>query len=89
MTSQDDYKNLIDEIITKQSIILGPDIVLLKARNVQGLTLSDKGRVETITGDPQVVLQTLVDEYIALSGQIVKNVLNPVLSKYPEIKINY
>lgn len=88
MAQIEDYKKLINDIIAKQTIILGSDIVLLKARSVPGLTLSKEGVVESIDGDPQTILQSLIDEYIALSGQIVKNILNPVLSKYPEIKIN-
>jgi len=88
MASNEDYKNLIDDILVKQAIILGQEIVLLKAKNVEGLNLSADGKVESVTGDPQTVLQNLVDEYIALSGQIVKNILNPVFAKYPEIKVS-
>ena len=88
MAQLEDYKKLINDIIAKQTIILGPDIVLLKARSVPGLILAKDGMVENIDGDPQAVLQNLIDEYIALSGQIVRNILNPVLAKYPEIKIN-
>lgn len=88
MAAETDYKNLINDIIAKQTVILGPDIVMLKAKNVQGLKLNDQGQVESITGDPQVILQNLVDEYIALSGQIVKNILNPVFAKYPDIKVS-
>ncbi len=88
MAAEADYKNLINDIITKQTLILGPDIVMLKAKNVPGLKLSPAGQVEEISGDPQVVLQTLVDEYISLSGQIVKNILNPVFAKYPDISVS-
>lgn len=88
MASEENYKNLINEIIAKQTVILGPDIVLLKARNVVGLRVDGHGRVESISGDPQTVLQNLIGEYIALSGQIVKNILTPVLAKYPDIQIS-
>lgn len=88
MASETDYKNLIDDIIAKQTVILGPDIVMVKARNVAGLKLSDNGKVESIAGDPQIVLQNLINEYIALSGQIVKNILTPVFAKYPDIKVS-
>ena len=88
MPGQDDYKNLINDIIAKQTIVLGPDIVLLKAKNVPGLDISHDGKVVSIEGNPQEVLQKLIDEYIALSGQIVKNILTPVLEKYPDIKIS-
>ncbi|HEX5430256.1 MAG TPA: hypothetical protein VFX17_04245 [Patescibacteria group bacterium] len=88
MTDTKQYISLINDIIAKQIIILGPDIVLMKARNVAGLTLDDQGRIQSIEGDPQTVLQQLIDEYIGLSGQIVKNILNPVFAKYPEIKVS-
>lgn len=87
MSSPGDYKNLINEIVAKQIVILGPDIVLLKAKNVAGLKLNAGGQVEDLTGEPQEVLEKLIDEYIALSGQIVKNILTPVFAKYPDIKI--
>ena len=87
MPEQSDYKNLINDIIAKQIIILGPDIVLLKARNIAGLKLDSTGKVESLEGDPQQVLQSLVSEYIALSGQIVKNILSPVFAKYPQIQL--
>lgn len=87
MASAEDYKNLINDILAKQAVILGQDIVILKARNVAGLTITDDGKVTSIEGDPQEVLQKLVEEYIALSGQIVKNILNPVFQKYPDIKV--
>lgn len=87
MTSLDEYKNLINDIIAKQTLILGPDIALLKAKNVEGLKLTNGGEVESIKGDPQEVLGKLIDEYIVLSGEIVRNILNPIFAKYPGIKI--
>jgi hypothetical protein len=88
MAENENYENVINEIIAKQTVILGSDIVLLKAKNVSGLHLSADGKVERIDGQPQEVLQNLINEYVNLSGQIVKNILNPVLAKYPEIKVN-
>lgn len=88
MATSEDYKNLINDILAKQAVILGQDIVMLKAKSVPGLTLNADGKVESIEGKPEEVLQKLVDEYIALSGQIVKNILNPVFQKYPEIKVS-
>lgn len=88
MTDTRQYINLMDDIISKQMVILGPDISLVKAKNVQGLKLDQNGKVTAIDGDPQVVLQQLIDEYIGLSGQIVKNILTPVFAKYPDIKVN-
>ena len=83
--STDDYKQMLTEIIQKQIVILGPQIAVLKARNVAGLKVSDVGEVEQISGNETMVLQKLIDEYVALSGEIVKNAVNSVFEKYPSI----
>jgi hypothetical protein len=88
MADPNNYKNLINDIIAKQKVILGPDIVMLKAKNVPGLHLDSEGCVVSIDGDPAEVLQLLINEYVNLSGQIVKNILTPVFAKYPEIKVS-
>jgi len=83
------YVAIISEIIARQSIILGPDIAVLKARSVVGLTVNDKGVVTDIKGDGNVVLQQLVNTYVELSGMIVKNALGSIFEKYPDInKVN-
>ena len=86
MEDKSQYLALMSEIIGKQSVILGPDIALLKARNVQGLTIDAKGVLTDLEGDPGLVLKALVDEYVDLSGQIVKIALGSVFQKYPSIK---
>jgi hypothetical protein len=88
MADTTQYLNLINEIIAKQKLILGPDIVMAKAKNVTGIKMDGNGVAVSIDGDAQEVLQKLIDEYIGLSGQIVKNILNPVFAKYPEIKVS-
>lgn len=88
MQASADYQKLISEIVHKQIDILGPDMAVRKANNVQGLKVSADGEGISIGGDPQEVLQQLVSEYVALSGEIVKNILSPVLAKYPEIKLD-
>jgi len=88
MVEQNDYKELMTEIIKKQKAVLGPDIAVARAQRIPGLKVDAEGRVLGISGEEQEVLQKLVDQYIELSGQIVKNVLDPVFKKYPSIKID-
>ncbi len=85
-TSNADYKEVLTEIIKKQIVILGPQIAVLKARNVQGLAVSDDGVVTSISGNEQEVLQKVIDQYVSLSGEIVKNAVNSVFAKYPSLK---
>ncbi|MFA5051821.1 MAG: hypothetical protein WC544_02035 [Patescibacteria group bacterium] len=88
MAEKNDYMALLSEIIAKQAVILGPDIAVLKARSVSGLHVSDDGKVSDYEGDPKSLIQELVDKYVELSGQIVKNALGSVFAKYPEINKN-
>lgn len=78
-----DYKKLLTEVIQKQMVILGPSITLAKARNVKGLTVADDGSVTSIEGQPQALIQGLIDQFVQLSGLIVKKTMEPLLSMYP------
>ncbi|HEC30834.1 MAG TPA: hypothetical protein ENI66_02365 [Candidatus Yonathbacteria bacterium] len=86
MEDKDQYKSIITEIIKKQVVILGPQIAVLKARGVSGLKVTDEGEVTNIEGEPHESLQALIDQYVELSGQIVKNALGSIFVKYPLIK---
>ena len=77
---------MLTEIIKKQIVILGPQIAVLKARNISGLKVEDDGTVIDVKEPEQVVLQKLIDEYVALSGEIVRNAVNSIFEKYPSIK---
>jgi len=86
MADLEQYRGLITDIIKKQAVILGSEIAVLKARNVKGLEVSDDGQVVNISENPDDILQRLVNEYVSLSGQIVKNALGSVFEKYPSIQ---
>ena len=86
MNEKELYKALMTEIIQKQSVILGPQIAILKARNVPSLVIGHSGQVTDIKEDPRTALQSLVDEYVKLSGQIVKNALGSIFIKYPQVE---
>lgn len=86
MDQKEQYKAVMSEIITKQSIILGPDMAIARAKKVSEIEVGDKGEVLDIKGAPGDALKRLVDTYVELSGQIVKNALGSIFVKYPEIK---
>jgi len=88
MDESQQYTALISEIIKKQSVILGPEIAILKARSVSGLMVDNDGKVTGVGDNPKETLQTLIDRYVELSGQIVKNALSTIFAKYPNISIN-
>lgn len=78
--SNEDYKKLLTEVIKKQMVILGPSITLAKARNVKGLIVADDGTVLDIQGNPAELIQGLIDQFVQLSGLIVKKTMEPLLS---------
>ena len=88
MDEKGQYAALISEIIKKQTVILGPEIAILKARSVSGLMVDNDGKVTGVGDNPKETLQNLVDQYVELSGQIVKNALGSIFAKYPGISIN-
>jgi hypothetical protein len=88
MPQKEQYKILLTEIVKKQVIILGPDISVLKARNVKELTITDDGTITDIRGEPSEALQKLINEYVNLSGLIVKNIVGIIMNKYPNIKLS-
>lgn len=88
MNEKEQYTALISEIIKKQSLILGPEIAILKARSVQGLMVDNDGKVTGVGDNPKDTLQSLVDQYVELSGLIVKNALGSIFAKYPNLNIN-
>ncbi len=86
MDSLTQYRNVITDLVTKQMVMLGPNVALGQARRVEGLTLTDDGTVTKIEGDPQAVLNKVAQQYMALSGQIAQMTLDSVIAKYPDIK---
>ena len=85
--SDQEYQKLLTEVIKKQIVILGPAITLAKARNVQGLTISDDGTVTALNGNPQLITQQLVEQFMELSGLIVKKTMEPLLANFPGLAV--
>lgn len=86
MSTEEDYQNLLSDLVKKQMVMLGPGVALTNARKVSSITVSDDGSVTAISGDPQIALQSLATEYMNLSGQIAQTTLSSLLEKYPSIK---
>lgn len=82
-TTDTDYKKLFSELIKKQMLVLGPDITLAKVKNVIGLTVDVNGEVIKLEGDPQQMLQGLINQFVELSGLIVKKTMESILTSYP------
>lgn len=85
MNERDQYKALMSEVIKKQIVILGPQIAVFRARSVAAIEVDDTGSITNITGDPSDALEKLINAYVELSGQIVRNALGSIFTKYPAV----
>ena len=86
MSDEEDYLLLLTDLVKKQMVMLGPSVAVTKARKVSALTVADDGQVSAVAGDSQKALESLVSEYMALSGQIAQMTLQTLLEQYPAIK---
>ena len=78
-------KKVISELIRRQMAILGPDITMARVKNVLGIQVDQDGEVISIDRDPQVVLTDLTNQFVELSGLIVKKAMQ-VLTAQREIE---
>ncbi len=74
-----DYRLLLTETLQKQIIILGPTISLTKARQVEGLQVTDDGRVNITVSDHKAVSIKLLEKFRELSPLLVKKTMKPLL----------
>lgn len=82
-TSKQEYIDLFNEVVQRQTVVLGPDIAIIIAKKVKGLQFSGEGKVVDYIGDPQQILQLLINGYVNLSGMIVRKTIEPLLAKHP------
>jgi hypothetical protein len=85
MESGQDYKKILTELIQKQMALLGSQIALQRARSVQGLMIMDDGSVASFAGDPKAIMQNVIDQFVQLSGLIVKKTMEPFVEDYQKM----
>lgn len=86
-TTAQEVQKLLTDAIRKQMIILGPQITLLKTRNVHSLTITDDGAVVGINGNPQTAVTQFLEQFRDLSAPLVKKTMQPLLSTISPVLI--
>ena len=81
------YRQIITDMLQELNQVLDDHVVVKIARGVPGLTVADTGQVEAIEGDPQAVVQGVVDQFVGLSNKVVVKTLQPLLRQCPWIKV--
>ena len=80
MDTAQDYKKLLTEAIQKYMVILGPQITMMKVRNITGMTVSSEGIVTALSDSPQNVVTHFLEQFRDLSAPLVKKSMKPLLS---------
>ena len=90
MTTEEIYKELLTEIIKSKMKLFG-DLVVNKIRSIKNLFVDLNGNVTSISGDPEIILREVLQEYRKLSGEFA-NILAKVImigrmQKYPDFNL--
>lgn len=86
-SSNEQYRQIITDMLKELSEVLDEHVVVKIARNVEGLSIADNGEVQSVQGDPQEVVQRVVDQFVGLSNKVVVKTLQPLLKQCPWIKV--
>jgi len=61
-------------------VILGPEITLLKARNVKEIIVANDGTVTSLSASPEKITQALIVQFSQLSDVLVQKTFAPLTS---------
>lgn len=86
--SNDQYMKLIQEMLDKLKDVLDEHVVVKIVKDVEGVTISENGKVLSIEGSHQDIIQRLMDRFLSLSNDVVVKTLQPLLTQCPWIKIS-
>lgn len=84
------YKELIERVVKEEKKIVG-EVAVKTARDLDGVVVDEEGNVIELTENGFEVFRTLYEKYKELgfgtAKIIIKKAIEPVLEKYPDIKI--
>jgi len=80
-------KKVISELIRRQMAILGSEITMARVKNVPGLEVGSDGEIILLHRDPQAILADLTNQFVELSGLIVKRTMESILASGDELPI--
>ncbi len=81
------YRDLLTNVLKKQVILLGPEITLLKARNIKDLKIDDDFNVLNISNPPSETARELINQFLELSGFILEKTMESALAEYPQLAL--
>lgn len=80
-------QQVIDEVIQKLMVVLGPDITFTKIRHHKGIVVNKAGKVIGYKENPSEVLQSLTYSFLELSPFVVGRVIEGIVKQHPNITV--
>lgn len=74
------YVELLNQLLQKLKVALGPEIVLVKVRKIKGISLTRDHSIGKIHEDPELVSQQVMDQFGELSPLLANTVIKPYLA---------
>jgi len=68
-------EELAEIAIEKEAELSNHDLAVRQANKVDGLEITDEGEVESLSGDPEEVLQDLIESFEEMMGNVAANLI--------------
>lgn len=85
-----EYQEMMSTVVKEYGSLIGIKTAVKKASKMP-VEIGENGEVSKYTGDPMKILEDIVKEYAALSGDVAikfcKKSSVPILKKYPNLQI--
>jgi hypothetical protein len=86
-TQKEHYKQVLTTMLQGLSEILDDHIIKEKVKDIKGLKIGANSKIEVLEGNPQKITLEVMDKFIDLSNEVVAKTFQPLLKKYPWIKV--
>lgn len=78
---QAQFKNLLESIIKKHILILGPHITLAILKKINEISIDEKGTVVNIHGSQEQILLKVVTQFLEISRDVAEKVVKETISQ--------
>lgn len=87
MQDPSSYREVFTSIIKKQMMLLGPQVVLSKIQNINGLKVAEDGTVISITKSPDDILEQIFSLFMDFPGRVAaKEIISAKSAQAKQVK---
>lgn len=76
------YQSLLTAFIQKHMTMIGPGVIASIVRRISGISITNTGVVNQLSGDPVVLLQQLQSAFVPYAGSLTQQTLTRLCNKH-------